>query len=713
MPFLHPEYLWLAPLVAAPIIIHLLNRIRYRRVRWAAMEFLLAGEKRAVRRARLRQILLMALRTLLLAAALLALLQPIVGSSLARLLGEGARVAILLDASASMSAGKVTDSAFTRGRKMAEESMKTFPSGTRVMAGTFAVRYDTPFREPLGDREAVAAELPTFRRTAGAADAPRAIRSAAKAMGRSGRGGAIWILTDMQAGGWRANDAGAWEKARRALKEAGDPRVAVSDLSSDLQSNFSVAGVKLKPAIPVAGDSPRLTATISLRGRVGGETSAALFFDGRRVDSRQVKFNKAGRQDVVFRLPALKAGAHVGRVHLGGDGLPADDVYYFAMRTETGLPVLVVDGARATRRFGEAGDFLALAIQPPAERGAQRSTFAVKRIQASDVAGARLRRYAAVFLADVERLTPGMSKTLKAYVERGGLLVVFPGSRTRVAEWRADRFPGVAIGRPKSAGARKIKVNWVAPNSPITASLPVEGLDRLLISRLFPLDAGEGGETLASADDGHAFLTRKQWGKGMVYFFAVSAHTDFSNLPFTPVFLPTMHRIVLGRLVEVSSPLALPAFSELRAPLAGKSRRALTPDGRVEHIRMAPEEPGWGVFDGTSVAGVYRLTEAKAGSKPKPGQKAGPILAAVNPPESESILERIGEEKVRDLLRGRRVVFLGRGGGRHVGSGANGPSAASAFPLAATALAFLIGEALLAWSMDRPRRRSSGDDDRG
>ena len=50
--FLHPGFLWLAPLVALPILIHLLNRIRYRRVRWAAIDFLLTTERRAVRRAR-------------------------------------------------------------------------------------------------------------------------------------------------------------------------------------------------------------------------------------------------------------------------------------------------------------------------------------------------------------------------------------------------------------------------------------------------------------------------------------------------------------------------------------------------------------------------------------------------------------------------------------------------------------------------------------
>src|SRR5436853_5930611 len=54
-----------AALVSSPIIIHLINRIRYRRVRWAAMEFLLKSQKRNRRRLIIEQLVLLLLRILL------------------------------------------------------------------------------------------------------------------------------------------------------------------------------------------------------------------------------------------------------------------------------------------------------------------------------------------------------------------------------------------------------------------------------------------------------------------------------------------------------------------------------------------------------------------------------------------------------------------------------------------------------------------------
>src|SRR5450755_3128252 len=52
-------------LVSSPILIHLINRMRFKRVRWAAMEFLLKSQKRNRRRLIIEQLILLLLRILL------------------------------------------------------------------------------------------------------------------------------------------------------------------------------------------------------------------------------------------------------------------------------------------------------------------------------------------------------------------------------------------------------------------------------------------------------------------------------------------------------------------------------------------------------------------------------------------------------------------------------------------------------------------------
>ena len=62
--FLNPLLLWALPLAAVPIIIHLLNRRRFNKVPWAAMEYLLRAMKRNRRRMQMEHWLVLLLRTL-------------------------------------------------------------------------------------------------------------------------------------------------------------------------------------------------------------------------------------------------------------------------------------------------------------------------------------------------------------------------------------------------------------------------------------------------------------------------------------------------------------------------------------------------------------------------------------------------------------------------------------------------------------------------
>ncbi len=86
-------------LISSPIIIHLINRMRYRRIRWAAMEFLLKSQKKNRRRVIIEQIILLLLRIVLVLLA---------GFLLARFIGamtgsqQSTRHVVLLNDTPSM-----------------------------------------------------------------------------------------------------------------------------------------------------------------------------------------------------------------------------------------------------------------------------------------------------------------------------------------------------------------------------------------------------------------------------------------------------------------------------------------------------------------------------------------------------------------------------------------------------------------------------------
>src|SRR5580700_6709004 len=116
-------------LISSPIIIHLINRMRYRRVRWAAMEFLLKSQKKNRRRVIIEQIILLLLRILLVLLA---------GFLLARFIGalagpqQSTLHVVVLDDTPSMGdfhrdGGRQLD-AFTQAKSIIVEKIGQFAS---------------------------------------------------------------------------------------------------------------------------------------------------------------------------------------------------------------------------------------------------------------------------------------------------------------------------------------------------------------------------------------------------------------------------------------------------------------------------------------------------------------------------------------------------------------------------------------------------------
>src|SRR6266446_4706848 len=100
--FTNPGYLAAAgALISAPIIIHLINRMRFKRLRWAAMEFLLKSQKRNRRRLIIEQLLLLLLRCTLVALAGLLVLR-FVGFSFGMFSKQDTLHVVVLDDTMSM-----------------------------------------------------------------------------------------------------------------------------------------------------------------------------------------------------------------------------------------------------------------------------------------------------------------------------------------------------------------------------------------------------------------------------------------------------------------------------------------------------------------------------------------------------------------------------------------------------------------------------------
>src|SRR5687768_14150623 len=105
--------------VSLPIIIHLLNKRKFKIVDWAAMDFLLDADKKNRRRIRLENLLLLLLRCLAVLLIALLLARPFLPTSVTAGLLDAAQFerVVLLDDSLSMQAKIGNESAWEMARK--------------------------------------------------------------------------------------------------------------------------------------------------------------------------------------------------------------------------------------------------------------------------------------------------------------------------------------------------------------------------------------------------------------------------------------------------------------------------------------------------------------------------------------------------------------------------------------------------------------------
>ena len=440
MSFLFPALLTIGlPLVAVPILIHLINLRRQQRIRWAAMQFLLESQRRNRRWILLKQLLLLATRMGVIAAVVLMLAHLIVRNEWLQLLGSGTtHHIVLLDDSYSMSDRWDTTSALGEGKRAVQAiidqayrqsdaqlvTLLRFSEAARLSAGAqpqvFGERINDSFRSRL---ESLLAAWDTSQTDVGPSDALKAVPRLPLTSDEQTL--ILYVVSDFRArqfstatevnkllGDLTENDEIAQVHLVRCVREA-RPNLAITALEPD--SGVRAAGVEMWMSVTVANysDAPARGVTVQLQ-QDGDALPALALEDIAPRDAVQHK----------FRVQFAGTGAHSLAASLSADAVQVDNRRYYACDLPAAQPVLIVDGSRD----GRGGRELALALAPG---GNVRTGWQPHIEPASFLADAeRLGQQAAVCLIDVPRLADDELATLEAYVEAGGGVAFFVGHQT-------------------------------------------------------------------------------------------------------------------------------------------------------------------------------------------------------------------------------------------------------------------------------------------
>ncbi len=216
MSFMQPLMLFALPLIALPIIIHLINQLRYQTVRWGAMMFLLAAQRMSRGYARLRQWLILLLRMLAIAGLIFAVGRPLASGLLGLAAGSKADTTIvLLDCSPSMQQieGGAGMSKLEAGRRQIAGALATLGSSRWVLIDSATNQpRELPSPNALLDDSCA-------KPTGAEADLPTMLEAARTYIRTNHTGRTeIWICSDLRENDWHA-DSGRWRTLRESFME--------------------------------------------------------------------------------------------------------------------------------------------------------------------------------------------------------------------------------------------------------------------------------------------------------------------------------------------------------------------------------------------------------------------------------------------------------------------------------------------------------------
>jgi hypothetical protein len=705
MHFLAPGFALFAVLFGVPILIHLIGRSRAKVRQFAALELLLRSERRVARRTKVRQLLLLTLRALAIAAVPLILSKPFVEaqSDLPAAVGGAQSAVLVVDDSLSMSAHRDGKPLLTEARARARRIVAAMGSEAEAALLLGSRGGGAPIAELTADRSRLERAIDAIQPTHRATDLSGALKRAAQILQNAARPERrIYLISDMAAHGFDRDLP--WAAGR------GPDLVVVDVTDGKPVANHALTELRIEPAPHLGARGVRVSAEVAnfaesqltelpLTLRVDGKPVAKGLISVAPHERAQKRFFHAFSRDD----DAL--GLHDVAVELAPDGLPDDDARQARLEIRRDIRILLVDGDPRSARREDELFYLETALRPGDRDDSQ---LEVTAVATDDLSRLRLFDYDVVFLCNVKA---GFDAApLKDYVRRGGGLFLAMGDNIDADAYNAqlaDLLPQPlqgtrTVGRLLNAhddgetptvgdGERLQRAERAhAVLAPLSGPHADDALKAARFGRylLFRPTAEGTHQVLLRFEGGAPALIEGRLGEGRILVFASSIDRDWNDLPIQPAFLPLMQ--------QAARYLARAPLEEAEPPLTVGQRHDIGLTNGDSRVEVAMPSGSRRLFDKERVAGrrllgfteteepgVYQVSVAGADGVMRP-RPAATFVVTLDPAESDPT----------PLVK-ERIAALKAGGGATAGARAPKRRVELWHALGAALLLLLLGEALL------------------
>ncbi len=668
--FIHPAIAaGTAAAAVIPLLIHLINRRRHKKVPWAAMNFLLAANQRSLNRVRFEHWVLLAMRTAVIVLLGLALARPFTQGGTLLGLGDTVQHRILLiddSLSASITSGDAEAAQLIPAAEAALDLLDAFPPRDAVSVITLGGQADPLIGQAAYDRRSIRDQIANIQSTQQGTDLVGGLRLASGIIEESPtspQNRVVYVISDQAATAWNnAREQGTSGTVKAAVRVAERAQLAIVPTSNQSRSNLAITRFVCDQDLPGINQPIRLRATVSNFGNTPAHPGDLQLRRKGRITRRIPIQPIPPGQDIelTFSTSLSSAGIHPLELRIvpqGEDSLHADDARFLSLEAFESVSVLLVDGQPSADRFSGETGYLATALSPKL-RPSDAGLLSPKTITELELSGEVLEDHRLIVLCNVQRLDETMWQRLAGYVRDGGGLFVFlgdvvnPDNYNKTNEFQDGGLLPCRIGQ--FAGDAADRENFVRLKSEVfkhSAVVDFSGTEKsglFLNGRIYqhyvvqPLPSAT--VMMRYTNDLPAIVERSL-GLGKVCMVTTSANMAWNNLAARGDFVSLMLNLCsylaedasVRRDVLVGDVLSEP----LPVSLASQPLSVSAPGGRTDKASIDVDQTGYVLKYGpTTESGIYEVAA---------GQARWPY--AVNIIANESDLRTLSHADIKEMLK--------------------------------------------------------------
>lgn len=520
MSFVYPAFLFALLAIAVPIIIHLFNFRKYRKVFFSDVRFLRSIEQQTKNRNQLKHLLVLLMRILAIACLVLAFAQPVVPTGNDVFNPVDRRVSIYLDNSFSMDAEGEQGGLLEVAKNKALEVADAYQSvgEMRFYSNDLSSSMDRALSiEELGEEVSRANFSPAFQPLS------QVVKRASAESDDMAHD--IYVLGDMQRSSTDLS----------ALQTDSNTHVYLVPIPSAETGNLFVDSLWFGSPVRLLGLDEMTVRVRNLGDQRKEDIPVRLTLNGSQKAIANISIEAGSYEDVKLSFKADRSGYHFGKISILDHPIVYDDEYLFSFNIAAQISVLEIIGNEASKAIkGVFGNDPTFRFEQVAEGAVDYSAFPDHQL---------------IVLNELEKVSSGLVQELASALEKGASVLCVPSMKEGVSGY--DELLLVAGGlRFGEKDTAANQVDGLNLESDLFKNVFVEWKGRIDLPKVanhYPISIPTRSdfEVQMRLQDGSPVLVSSKVGLGKMHVFGSGFSSESSQLARHALIVPTLYNIGL------------------------------------------------------------------------------------------------------------------------------------------------------------------------